>query len=119
LDKFLVAGAIAYVVSPINLIPNFIPFFGELEDLFVLTLALQHLIAKAGRDVLIDHWIGDPEELSDLNVGRIMAAAAYFLPTPIRRALRRRLAAGAGRAARTVGHMRKGSRDRHAPSAAV
>jgi uncharacterized membrane protein YkvA (DUF1232 family) len=48
-DKLLVAGAIVYIVSPIDLIPDFIPFFGEIDDLFLLVLALQHLINNAGR----------------------------------------------------------------------
>ena len=40
-DKALVAGAIAYVISPIDLIPDFIPFLGEVDDVFVMMLALQ------------------------------------------------------------------------------
>jgi uncharacterized membrane protein YkvA (DUF1232 family) len=53
-DKLLVAGAVVYIVSPIDLIPDFIPFFGEIDDLFLLVLALQHLI-NAGRKVVLDH----------------------------------------------------------------
>ena len=45
---------------PIDLIPDFIPFFGEIDDLFILVLALQRLITNAGRAVLLDHWTGDP-----------------------------------------------------------
>lgn len=93
-DKLLVAGAIAYVVSPVGLIPDIIPVIGELDDLFVLTLALQHLVAHADPVVLREHWSGDPEELSNLNVARVMAAAAFFLPLGMRRALRRRLGKG-------------------------
>ena len=48
-DKLLVAGAVVYIVSPIDLIPDFIPFFGEIESPFLLVLALQHLINNAGR----------------------------------------------------------------------
>ena len=48
-DKLLVAGAVAYIVMPIDLIPDFIPFFGEIDDLFILVLALQRLISNAGR----------------------------------------------------------------------
>jgi uncharacterized membrane protein YkvA (DUF1232 family) len=93
-DKLLVAGAIAYVVSPVGLIPDVIPVIGELDDLFVLTLALQHLVAHADPVVLHEHWSGDPDELSNLNVARVMAAAAFFLPLGMRRALRRRLGKG-------------------------
>ena len=84
LDKALVAGAIADVISPIDLIPDFIPFIGEVDDVFVMMLALQHLVSNAGHDVLLDHWHGDPGELDDLNVKEIIGAAMVFLPGGVR-----------------------------------
>ena len=87
-DKLLVAGALAYIVMPIDLIPDFIPFFGEIDDLFVLILALQRLIENAGRTVLLDHWSGNPSDLADLNLRGALSAAAFFLPKRIRRRLR-------------------------------
>ena len=87
-DKLLVAGAIAYIVMPIDLIPDFIPFFGEIDDLYLLVIALQRLVANAGRTVLLTHWSGDPSDLADLNLKGAMAAAAFFLPKRIRRRLR-------------------------------
>ncbi len=87
-DKLLVVGAIGYIVMPIDLIPDFIPFFGEIDDLYILILALQRLIANAGRDVLLDHWTGDPSDLADLNLRSALVAAAFFLPKRIRRRLR-------------------------------
>jgi uncharacterized membrane protein YkvA (DUF1232 family) len=87
-DKMLVAGAIAYIVMPIDLIPDFIPFFGEIDDVYILVLALQRMIANAGRVVLLDHWGGDPTDLADLNLRGALTAAAFFLPKRIRRRLR-------------------------------
>lgn len=87
-DKLLVAGAIAYIVMPLDLIPDFIPFFGEVDDLFLLTLALQRLIANAGRPALLAHWGGNPEDLGDLNIRQTLSAAAFFLPKRIRRRLK-------------------------------
>lgn len=84
LDKLLVAGAIAYVVTPFDLIPDFIPFLGEVDDIFVLMTALQRLISNAGHDVLADHWTGDPEEITDLNMKRVVNAASFFLPMSMR-----------------------------------
>jgi uncharacterized membrane protein YkvA (DUF1232 family) len=107
-DKALVVGAIAYVVSPIGFLSDVVPLLGELDDLFILTLALQHLVTHTDEQVLLDHWTGDPEELSDLNVGRILAAAALFLPRPLRTALRRRITEGAARLAR-AGHRHRQS----------
>lgn len=87
-DKLLVAGAIAYIAMPMDFIPDYIPFLGEIDDLFVLVLALQRLIANAGRTVIQDHWMGDPSELKELDLERILVAAAFFLPRRIRRRLR-------------------------------
>jgi uncharacterized membrane protein YkvA (DUF1232 family) len=87
-DKLLVVGAIAYIVTPIDLIPDFIPFFGEVDDVFLLLLALQRLVANAGRLVLLDHWTGNPSDLADLNLRGALTAAAFFLPKRIRRRLR-------------------------------
>lgn len=93
-DKLLVAGAIAYIVSPLDLIPDFIPFLGEVDDAFLLITSLQRLISHAGHDVVLDHWAGDEEELEELNLGRALSAAAFFLPPGMKRALR---AMGRGR----------------------
>jgi len=87
-DKLLVAGAIGYILLPMDFIPDYIPFLGEVDDLFLLVLALQRLIANAGRAVLEDHWMGDPRSLRSLDLERVLVAAAFFLPRRIRRRLR-------------------------------
>jgi uncharacterized membrane protein YkvA (DUF1232 family) len=87
-DKLLVAGAIAYILLPTDFIPDFIPFLGEVDDVFILVMALQRLIANAGRNVLLAHWTGALEDLADLNLREVLAAAAFFLPRGIRRRLK-------------------------------
>ena len=87
-DKLLVAGAIAYIAMPLDLIPDFIPFLGEVDDVFLLVLALQRLVANAGRPILQAHWSGTMEDLSDLNLKEALAAAAFFLPRGVRRKLK-------------------------------
>jgi uncharacterized membrane protein YkvA (DUF1232 family) len=88
-DKLLVAAAIAYIILPLDFIPDAIPFLGEVDDVFLLMTALQRLISNAGRRVLLDHWAGARSELSDLNVERVLGAAAFFLPLRLRRRLRK------------------------------
>jgi uncharacterized membrane protein YkvA (DUF1232 family) len=87
-DKLLVAGAMAYIAMPVDLIPDFIPFLGEVDDVFILVMALQRLVANAGRNVLLAHWTGALEDLADLNLKEALAAAAFFLPRGIRRRLK-------------------------------
>ena len=87
-DKVLVAGAIAYIVMPADLIPDFVPFFGEVDDIYLLVLALRRLLRNAGSRVLLAHWTGSPAELRDLNLRKALMAAAFFLPRRVRRRLR-------------------------------
>ena len=90
-DKLLVVGAAIYIVSPIDIIPDFIPFLGQVDDLYLLVLALQRMVSRAGRPVLRDHWTGNPASLSSINLAATLAAAAFFLPPSIRRRVRRAL----------------------------
>jgi len=87
-DKLLVAGAMAYIIMPVDLIPDFIPFLGEVDDVFVLVMALQRLVSNAGRSVVLAHWTGSVDDLADLNLKEALAAAAFFLPRGIRRRLK-------------------------------
>ncbi len=87
-DKLLVAGAIGYVFLPMDFVPDFIPFIGEIDDVFLLVLALQRLIANADRSVVLKHWMGDPKQLRSLDLERVLVAAAFFLPRRVRRRLR-------------------------------
>ena len=88
LDKLLVAGALAYIVMPFDLVPDFIPFFGEVDDVFLLVLALERLISNSGRSVVLAHWSGAVEDLAELQLRSVVSAAAFFLPSRLRRRLR-------------------------------
>lgn len=88
IDKLVVAGAIAYILIPIDLIPDFVPFLGEVDDVFLLILAIQRLISNAGRTVVSQHWVGDVADLTASNLERILIACAFFLPRRMRRRLR-------------------------------
>lgn len=60
----LVAGAtVAYLALPIDLIPDFIPGLGHLDDVLIVAWAIRYLIATVGRDRVAAHWHGDPDTL--------------------------------------------------------
>lgn len=50
--KLLLGAAVAYVVSPIDLIPDFIPALGHLDDLVVLPLLVWLALRLIPKDVL-------------------------------------------------------------------
>ena len=65
-SKLLLAFGAAWVASPIDLIPEFIPVLGPLDDAVVAALILRHLLRVAGPDVVAEHWRGDARTLARL-----------------------------------------------------
>jgi uncharacterized membrane protein YkvA (DUF1232 family) len=62
-SKVLLGVGVAWVVSPIDLVPEFIPVLGPLDDAVVAALILRHVLRTAGDGVIEEHWRGDPETL--------------------------------------------------------
>jgi uncharacterized membrane protein YkvA (DUF1232 family) len=85
--KTFAAAALVYIVSPIDLIPDFVVGFGQLDDLVIAAIALNHLIAGAGRSVIAEHWDGSEDSL-DL-VLSMTEWGAEIVPGPFRRLLPR------------------------------
>ena len=65
-SKMLVGAAVLYVASPIDLIPEFIPVLGPLDDILVVSLVVARLVRTAGPEVVAQHWKGDPRALAIL-----------------------------------------------------
>ena len=82
LDRALFALVLAYVVTPFDLLPDFLGAFGLVDDIYLLGLAFNRLFANAGADVLVEHWDGDPEDLGYLVEGIDHVGA--MLPAPVR-----------------------------------
>ncbi len=57
--KVLVSCLIGYVVMPIDLIPDFIPIIGFIDDLVILILGLDMLLKDIDEQILIDNWSGN------------------------------------------------------------
>lgn len=58
--------AVLWLVSPIDLVPEFIPVAGPLDDAIVAALVLRHVVRRTDPGVLADHWRGDPATLARL-----------------------------------------------------
>ncbi|MEV6375149.1 YkvA family protein [Micromonospora musae] len=59
-----------WVISPIDLIPEFLPIIGPLDDIVVVALALRYAGRQVPREVLLGAWPGDPRLLIRLLGGR-------------------------------------------------
>lgn len=85
--KALLGGALGYIVLGRDLVPDDLPLVGGLDDLVVVTLALDLFIDGVGDEVLDEH-------LAALDIDRAafdadIARLRRILPGPIRRTVRR------------------------------
>ena len=64
--RLMVLALIPYLASPIDLIPDFIPVIGYLDDVAIVALVLRGVVKGAGPAVLEEHWPGTPEDLATL-----------------------------------------------------
>jgi uncharacterized membrane protein YkvA (DUF1232 family) len=62
--KVFAGLAVAYLLSPIDLVPDFIPGLGQADDLGVAVLAVRRLLHEAGFAVIYELWRGSDEGLA-------------------------------------------------------
>ncbi|MGP4030964.1 YkvA family protein [Pseudarthrobacter sp. 1C304] len=69
-DKSLGAGVrtrvallVVYLLSPIDLVPDFLPVIGYADDVIIVALVLRSVVARAGVDAVRRHWPGTPAGL--------------------------------------------------------
>jgi uncharacterized membrane protein YkvA (DUF1232 family) len=61
--KALLVVVIVYLVSPIDLVPDFIPVAGQLDDAILVVIALRVLLRGSGPRLLAEHWPGPRQSL--------------------------------------------------------
>lgn len=84
-EKAMLVGTIVYIVSPLDLLPDVIPFIGQVDDLYLAALVLLRLLSRTDDDVLREHWDGRGD-LGSI-VDKIIRAAQYVLPKRVQRIL--------------------------------
>jgi uncharacterized membrane protein YkvA (DUF1232 family) len=61
--KLLLVLLLLYLVTPLDLVPDFIPVVGALDDAIVVALAFRVVLRGAGPGLVRDHWPGPPRSL--------------------------------------------------------
>ena len=64
--KVAVGLLVPYLASPIDLIPDFLPVIGQLDDAALAALALRYVARRAGTDLIRHHWPGSESGLQTI-----------------------------------------------------
>ncbi|HJZ61020.1 MAG TPA: DUF1232 domain-containing protein [Miltoncostaeaceae bacterium] len=61
--KLLLVGLAAYLALPIDLVPDFIPVAGQLDDALVVALVMRRFLRSGGAELTREHWPGPERSL--------------------------------------------------------
>jgi uncharacterized membrane protein YkvA (DUF1232 family) len=84
-EKALFAGAIVYVIVPLDFIPDIFPFIGQVDDIYVVALTLLRLVNRTDERVVREHWSGGGDIVSLAD--SIAGIAPSLLPKRIARVI--------------------------------
>ncbi len=82
-SKALVGLTLGYLLSPVDVLPDFIPVLGQSDDLLLVAFALSHLLRSAGEEVVLEHWDGSRDLLEIIHGA--LELGGEMLPRSVRR----------------------------------
>src|SRR6267142_1407145 len=84
-ERALFAAALIYAIIPFDFIPDMIPFVGQIDDLFLISMTLLRLVDRTDDSVVREHWRGggDIIQLAE----SIATVAPLLIPRRISRVL--------------------------------
>ncbi len=80
--KIALAAVAVYLASPIDLIPDFLPVIGYLDDVLLVAVVLDGLLTYVDRTLLLKYWPGDPASLDAF--AAVARRVARWVPSKLR-----------------------------------
>lgn len=88
-EKALLVGSVIYALSPLDFLPDLIPFLGQVDDAFLVALTLLRLIDRTDENIVREHWRGSVDVVA--LVDTMAAVAPHLLPSRLSRVLSSRV----------------------------
>lgn len=80
-EKAMLMATAVYVVSPLDFLPDVIPFLGQVDDVLLVALILQRFMNSVDRNILYEHWDGNIDLLKSIE--QVLSYARFFLPSGV------------------------------------
>jgi uncharacterized membrane protein YkvA (DUF1232 family) len=80
--KVVLAALAVYLASPIDLVPDFIPWLGYLDDVILAAVVVDGVLSFVDRSVLLRYWPGTPAALD--HVAAVARRLARWVPRRIK-----------------------------------
>ena len=80
--KIALAAVAVYLASPVDLLPDFIPFIGYLDDVLLAAIVIDGLLNYLDRSFLLKYWPGTPESLD--RAAAVARRLARWVPARIK-----------------------------------
>jgi uncharacterized membrane protein YkvA (DUF1232 family) len=61
------AALVVYLLLPFDLVPDFVPIAGQLDDALLVVIAVRGVLRSAGPAVVAEHWLGSQRALAVLS----------------------------------------------------
>lgn len=82
-SKLLLAATLLYLVSPLDVVPDFVPGLGQVDDVVLVLLTLNSLLNRVDEAIVLEHWDGRPDLIRAIRRG--IAAVSRLLPGDLER----------------------------------
>lgn len=79
--KLILGGLVAYLLSPIDIIPDFIPGLGIMDDVAIVVLVFSKILREVPEEIYLEHWSGS-DNLA-LSIKELTLAVEDILPKDI------------------------------------
>ena|SRR5688572_18119898 len=83
--KLVLAAAIVYIFSPLDLIPDLVPLVGYVDDVLIGAVIVDGVLRQVDRTLVLRYWPGSADSLE--KVARVARLLAAWLPRRVKRRL--------------------------------
>ena len=105
-NRIVLGGLLAYLLTPIDIVPDFVPILGWLDDAFVMVIVLDYIFNSADTELILQHYPWNKKHFEKMKI--YTERLSWLVPSRLKRVLFRH-ATNLALAKKTVDELREQS----------